>query len=307
MRYLFFPLKPDAKERVILKEFKGSIEERNFQKIEKTGPKNLKAILKKVVPESKWGLLPRSFDVVGDILILELPEELEKLEKSIAWNVKQAYPTIKVVAKKANKTTGVYRIRQIKVLQGENRTETVHKESGLKMHIDLNKAYFSPRLGSERLRISKQIKEDEDVLVMFAGVGPQALVIAKEHPSAMVWAIEINPDAVKMMKENIRINYLGDRVVPLLGDAEDIVPKLVQKFNRIIMILPHEDEKFLPLALTVAKKGCTLHMYAIAKEDEFEKLKKRLEAENPVKVKQVLKAGEYSPYVYRVCAEMEVI
>lgn len=304
LRYLLFPLTENAKTRKILSEFKGTIESRHLQPVEKRGPKSLKHALKGSIPADKLEHLRRSFDVVGDIAVLEIPPELEKLEKSIAWQVKQMFKNIKVVAKKADITTGTFRIRQIKVLQGEKRTDTVYVESGLRMHVDLNKAYFSPRLGSERLRISKQVGKDENVLVMFAGVGPQALVIAKQNPSSLVWAVELNSDAYDMMKKNIRINYLGDQITPVLGDVRKKVPELKVKFDRIVMILPHEDEQFLPLALSKAKKGAKIHMYAISKEEEFGDLKKRLESEQKVKVKHILKAGEYSPRVFRICVEM---
>ena len=123
----------------------------------------------------------------------------------------------------------------------------------------------------------------------------------------MLWNIELNPDAVALSKENVRINYLGDQITNLAGDVKKVVPKLNRKFDRIIMILPHEDEKYLTLALTSAKKGATIHMYAISKAEEFDQLKARLEKENNIKVKQVVKAGEYSPRVWRVCVDMTVL
>ncbi len=306
-RYLFFPLTEDANTKKILSKFKGTIENRNLQRIRRKGPPNLKEALKSIVPAGKAEFLRRSFDVVGDIAVLEIPQELKKLERSIAWNVKRVYPNINVVARRSEKTEGVYRIRKIIPLVGEKRTDTTHKESGLNMRVDLNKVYFSTRMGSERIRISKQVKKNENILIMFAGIGPQALVIAKQNPSALIKTIELNPEAVKLTKENIRINYLGDRVAPLKGDVRRVVPKIKEKFNRIIMILPHENEKYLNLALSVAKKGSTVHMYAFVKAEEFDNLKIRLEKEHKVKVKQLVKAGEYAPYVWRVCADMKVL
>ena len=268
-RYLLVPLKEVFSERKIKLRFKGSFEERHLQKVEHRGPKTLKDILNNIVPKDKIEFIHRSFDTVGDIAVLEIPPELKKLEKSIAWRLKQSHPNINVVAKKVGITSGKYRIRKIEVLAGEKRTETMHKEAGLKMYADLNKVYFSPRLGGERLRISKLIKSNEDVLVLFAGVGPQALVIAKQHPSSLVWAIELNPEAFKLMKKNIRVNYLGYQIIPIKGDVKTEIPKLKKKFDRIIMVLPHKDEKYLYQALSVAKTNAKIHMYAIAKEKEF--------------------------------------
>lgn len=306
-RYLLLPIKDGSSTRRILKEFKGTIESRNLSKVQFKGPPNLREALKKVVPNEKAEYLHRGFDIVGDIAILEISPELEKLEKSIAWTVKKIFPNIKVVAKKAGKTSGPYRIRKIKVLQGEKRTDAIHKESGVRIHVDLNKAYFSPRMGSDRIRISNEVGKNEKILVIFAGVGPQALVIAKQNPTAKVWAIEINPDAVELMNENIRINYLGPQIKALEGDVKTIVPTLKQKFERIVMIHPHAGSSYLNLALSVAKKGGKIHMYAFTESDKTNDLKKKIESEYKVRVDKVVKAGEYSPRITRVSVDMTML
>ena len=46
-----------------------------------------------------------------------------------------------------------YRTRQVTFIAGEEKYETLYKESGLLFKVNVGTAYFSPRLSTERLRI----------------------------------------------------------------------------------------------------------------------------------------------------------
>ena len=300
--FLLFPLK---KTRGIVKEFGGKIVDRNLRKVSKpvTG---LKEALGKILPSSLSGIFPRSFDQVGDIAVLEIPRGLGKYEKVIARTLGRINPRINVVAKRAEKYSGKYRLRPIAVLDGENRSETIHREAGVRLKVDLNTVYFSPRLGKERLRIAKLVGKKEKVLVMFSGIAPYGIVIAKKNPSAEVWNIEWNPKAVELAEENIKLNKLGKQVHSLGGDVRKIIPKLNIRCDRIIMVLPFDNEEFLKDALMVSKKGTIIHMYSILNETEIKKFKSKLEKKHPLKVFDVVKAGAYGPKMWRYCFEIKV-
>jgi len=310
-RYLLFPLTEKFDERLLLKKFPDAkIVERSLQKLEKKKG-SLKDLLKGVIPDKYIDKVVRSYDVVGDIAIIEIPKGLERLEKSIAWTLKRTYPNIKVVAKKAGKVGEIYRLRKLEILTGEKRTETIHKEHGVIIKVDLAKAYFSPRYSGERLRIAKQVKPNEKVLVMFAGIGPFALVIAKEQPKCKIWAIELNPDAYKFMEENIRINRMGHIIKPILGDVREVVPKLKEKFDRIIMVLPESGFEFLDLAFKAAAEKAVAHFYLFSREDELsekieeiKKIGKKLNRK--VKILRKVKAGAYAPRTQRWCIDFEI-
>ncbi len=311
LRYLLFALTENANVDELKKRFKGSLEQRNLPAIEKKGAKNLREVLAKIVPAEKLEEMNRSFDVIGDILVLEIPDSLEKLEPSIGWNLKRAYPNIKVVAKKGKKTEGEFRIRKVKILAGEQRTETLHREAGMTLKVDLNKVYFSSRMGSERLRVLQQIKNGENILVMFAGIGPYAILFAKDR-KVQVTAIELNPDAVKLMNENIRVNYVGDKIQVLEGDVHKVAPKLKEKFDRIVMPLPALAHEFLADALSVSKKGTIIHLYQFSHEKKVEEIKARAlklaaKAGRNIKILRVVQTGYYSPYVNRYCLDIEVL
>jgi tRNA (guanine37-N1)-methyltransferase len=308
-KYVLIPITDDAKKQKITSKFKGTIEVRNLVKIVKPD-RSLKDVLGKLLPDSQIDKINRGYEVIGDIALIEIPEEAEKLEKNIAWALKRLHKNVEVVAKKGKRVEGKYRLRKSKVLAGNNRTETTHLESGVKIKVDVNKSYFSSKMGSERLRISSQLKPQENILVMFSGVGPYGLVLAKKHPQVKIVMVEMNPSAHKYAKENVALNKLEKRLTLIKGDAKIEVPKLKQKFDRIIMVLPEKAHTFLPEALQVADSGATIHMYQFENEDNVKQraseLKSLIGKTRKVNSIKAVKAGAYSPKINRYCFDIKL-
>ncbi len=312
--YLILPISGSFDKHLLLKKFPGAkFEEKNLQKIP-PHQTDLKHLLKNLLTEEQISELVRSYDVVGDIAILEIPPKLDRLAVSIAWAFKRAFPYIKVVARKLGKVgsgSEEYRLRKYEILTGDKRLEAMYKEGGLAMHVDLEKAYFSPRSSHERERVAGLVKNGEQVLIMFAGIGPFALVIASKKPNAQITAIEINPDAFKFMEENIRLNRLGFAIDPFLGDVNDVLPKLGKKFDRIIMPFPEKSFDFLSLAIGYANKNCTIHFYAFVREDELEKTEEKIKKiaakeGRKAEILRVLKAGSYAPKTWRYVFDVKI-
>ncbi len=126
----------------------------------------------------------KSFDVIGDIAIIEVPAGMNA--KKVAKEILESNNGIKVVCKKASERKGEYRTRDLEVIAGEKRTTTTHTEHGCKFMMDVAKAYFSPRELSERQRIANLVKDGESVLVMFSGVRALPVIIAKKHDVKIV-------------------------------------------------------------------------------------------------------------------------
>lgn len=286
---------------------------------------DIKTALFEKLTESELKLLPRAFEIVGDIAILELPEELAKKKKTIAEGVLLVQKNVRVVLDKIGEVKGAFRVPKMEVLASKPRdfvgvpkkfmpkalTEAVHRESGCRYKIDVSKAYFSARLSGERERISSQVKGREKILCLFAGVGPFAILPAKRK-NVKVVAIEINPDAVNYMRENIEMNKVTDKVEALLGDVADVVPKVRGKFDRIIMPAPKNAADFLELALAKAKKGAVIHLYTFAPVEEIDalgdKIKARCKAaKKRVEILVVRKAGEIGAYNYRVAVDIKIL
>ncbi|MEM2900206.1 MAG: class I SAM-dependent methyltransferase family protein [Thermoplasmata archaeon] len=270
---IFFPVKDDS-ILTSLKEIDSSVFScvREFENIEKV-PRSYKEIVK--IPEGLKEILPTSFDVVGDIAINPLPDELISYREEIGKAILETKKSVKVVVLDHG-VKGQMRVRDIEVVAGERRTETVHTEYGIKLKLDISKVYFSPRLATERHRISK-LSFEERILDMFAGVGPFSIMLAKYSKPKVIFSIDINPDAIRYLKENIRLNRV-EKIVPIEGDAREVVRenKEIGKVDRVIMNLPHSAYEFLDVALDVSKKGTMIHYYEIMDRDNLERRKEEI-------------------------------
>lgn len=216
--------------------------------------------LKGILSKNEMQMLVNSFDIIGDIAIVEIPQALEKKEREIAKALVKVHKIVRVVAKKQGIMEGEYRTRKLKIIFGENRTETLYIENGVRMMLDIAKVYFSPRLSFERRRIAFQVKEGEKILALFAGVGPFPLAIAQKKKCKII-AIELNPIAVKYLKKNTELNKLSD-IHAICGDVRKIVPCDYPNYaDRILMPLPKGAEEFLDIAYKGAKNNAIVHFY----------------------------------------------
>jgi len=227
----------------------------------KKNPRSLKEALKDRLSASELSELVKSFDVVGDIAIIEIPGSLLKKKKLIAQSLMEANSHIRTVCRIKGKHEGKFRVRPVEIITGEKNTLTEHKEHGCRFRVRVGKMFFSPRLSHERERIAALIKKGEVVGAFFAGVGPFPIVFARHSPMKKAFAIELNPAAVKFLRENIELNKCAERVEPIFGDVRKVAPKLKGKCNRIVMPLPKGGEHFLDSAFIAAAPKCTVHFY----------------------------------------------
>ncbi|MBU1201649.1 MAG: hypothetical protein KJ583_07055 [Nanoarchaeota archaeon] len=249
--------------------------ETNF--IKKTKQKNWKELLKEKLSEEEYSKLITAYDVVGTIAILEIPPKLENKEKIIAETLLKTNKNIKTVLKKAGEHTGVFRTQKMNWLAGENTKETVHKENNVELRVDVEKTYFSTRLGTERKRITAQIKKDEHILVMFSGVAPYPLVFSKNTNAKNITGIEINKKAHELGEENIIINKAGN-VNLIKGDVKKLLPNI---YKQIIGL--KSNIKKQALNNRIKEKPLIYELYAteknIVENKELEKVIKLLKNE----------------------------
>jgi tRNA (guanine37-N1)-methyltransferase len=189
-------------------------------------------------------------------------------DPSAAGELLRSRPSLHTVLFPLSEVEGEYRTRRFEVLAGEPTTRTTCTEYGNRLVIDLSLAYFSARLSTERQRIAGLMEEDECVLDMFAGIGPFAIALARK--AALVVAVDLNPRAVQLMEENIRLNRVR-KVLPFLADASHIGAVLPWKFDRIIMNHPFGSLSFLPEAFRLCRPGGMIHCYVL-EESEGEAL-----------------------------------
>lgn len=222
-------------------------------------------LLTEFLSQDEIGKVRFSFDIIGDIAIIEVPEELEERGARIGEALMKAHRHIKAVYRKSSEVRGEERIREFVHLAGETRTLTFHKEHGCTFKVDISKAYFSPRLSYERQRILKFTGDGEVVVDMFAGVGPFAVLLAK-YRDVKVYAIDVNANAYELLIENIKLNKVRGKVVPLLGDSRALAPRGVA--SRVIMNLPMKASEYLRDAMDSVKSG-VIHFYALSREDDL--------------------------------------
>ena len=199
-------------------------------------------------------------DVVGDIAIVRLAELSAAEKRKAAKALLGELSNVKVVMEQEGGIEGEFRLRRLRHLAGERRTLAIHKENGCVFKVDVAKCYFSPRLSTERLKIARLVKPKERVLNMFAGVGPYSIPIAK-IAGARVTSCELNGYAAKLHIENNSLNKVQGLVDVITGDAADLPDSVRTKFDRVLMPLPSEANRFIPAALDLAKKGATIHYY----------------------------------------------
>lgn len=277
--------------------------------------KTIHEALEDKLPPYLLAFLPRAIDFVGDIAIIEIPPELEAYKTEIGNAVLQVYKNVQTVLAKAGAVKGEYRLREFNVIAGQVKTETIHREHGCQFYVNLAKAYFSPRLSHEHMRVASTVKEGEAVIDMFAGVGPFAILIAKTHVNVKVYAIDKNPDAVELLRKNVRLNRVNGKVHPIHGDARHVVEQQLRgTADRVIMNLPEKAIEFMETACKALKpQGGVVHFYSFVKGlGDLEDLKVRFVAEvekHGRTVKQILFSRfvrETAPYEWQAVLDAEI-
>jgi tRNA (guanine37-N1)-methyltransferase len=308
--------KPSENELAVLKEELPELQLTNMissekKQKEKTLPEHLVEELEPHLLAS----LPRALDIIGDIAIVEIPSVLESKKDLVGKAILKAHPNVRVVLGKVGAISGVYRLRDLDFISGEQRTTTLYKEYGCIYYVDVAKAYFSPRLSHEHKRVSELVQKEEIVADLFAGIGPFSILIAKTQKTSKVYSIDINPDAIELLKRNIRLNRLESRVFAIEGDAREIVnEKLSVSADRIIMNLPETAIEFVDVACNALKsRGGVIHFYSfvrlpetIEKEmrrfsDAVEKSGRRVEKFNCSKT-----IRETAPFEYQTVIDAQI-
>lgn len=222
----------------------------------------LKKALENVLTSEESNELISAFDQIGDIIIVRIPDSLLLKKKIIGEALLKEVKIAKSVFYQSSAVEGQFRTRELEILAGENKTETEYREFGCKFTIDVENAFFSPRLSTERDRISNLVNDDETVVNMFAGVGMFSIIMAKKK-KCLVYSIDINPIASKLCGKNISSNKLLGKVISINGEASKIIKeKLQNKSDRTLMLLPERSDEFLKDAIDTTKSGGIIHFYS---------------------------------------------
>jgi tRNA (guanine37-N1)-methyltransferase len=237
----------------------------------------LKNALAETLDERTIDKLVTSFDLFGEVIVIRIPQAVQAEQMHIAEALHTLYPKVRTIATVPPhaQTDDCYRTRDLTVIWGDPGLETTYCESGCRFKADLRQVFLSPRLSYERMRIAQQVAPGETVLNMFAGVGCFSILIAKLQPQATIYSVDVNPHAFAYMQENVALNRVEGRVIPIFGDAGDVAVELQGRVDRVLMPLPENAHAFLPAAVRALRvwggrededgKAGIIHYYAVAR------------------------------------------
>jgi len=284
--YILFPI---VNNQVLIDEITSLVDKKiSFEIISKEGIPNksykyssLQDALKGEIPDNYSEIIPKSYDIVGHIAIIEFDrfihmnnEVFNDYKLKIAKAISRVNKNVKTVYEKKSQIKGKYRLRELALLYGLDKSETIHKENGCIFKLDFKNTYFSPRLVFERRRVaSSEIQEDEIIIDMFAGVGTFSIQIAK-NKNVKIYAFDINPNAYEYLRKNVELNNLRADIFPNNINVKDLLKPhnqlgylLCHKANRIIMNLPEDSIKYIDVACFLMKEsGGILHFYQFSEK-----------------------------------------
>ena len=228
----------------------------------------LKKVLENVLSEKESEELFSAFDQVGTIIIVRIPESLLPKKKIIGETLLEQVKTARSVFYQSSSVEGDFRTRNLEIIAGEDNTVTEYKEFGCRFIVDVEKAFFSPRLSTERDRIANLVQDGEIVINMFGGVGMFSIIAAKRK-KCTVYNIDINPIAASLCEKNIGLNKLAGNIFSIQGDAAQIIEeRLKDKGDRVLMLLPERSDGFLSSAISATKSNGMIHYYSHIHADE---------------------------------------
>lgn len=270
----------------------------------------LRKKLETKLTEKELNLLPRSYQIVGRILLLKLKPELLKHRKLIGAAILELLPYLQTVCLQ-KRIFSIERKPNIEAIAGKKSFLSIHKENGCLFEIDVSKSMFSKGNKEEKMRLAKSVAQNETIVDMFAGIGYWTIPMAKLSKAKNIFAIDINPEAVKFLERNAFLNNMSEKIEILNGNCADFAGLLENTADRIIMGYLFETEKFLPAALKMAKNSCIIHFHRNVEMEKIEQLKKRISetAEKSgceIQVISVRKVKSYAPKIWHVVMDLKV-
>ncbi|MGQ9759213.1 MAG: class I SAM-dependent methyltransferase [Candidatus Methanomethylicaceae archaeon] len=269
--------------------------------------------LNKIFSEKELRKAITSIDIIGDLAVIKIPREWEYRKYEVGEALLSSLNGVNGVFRQTTPASMEYKVRGMEWLAGRSDTVTIHKEHGCSYKVDLSTVYFSPRLSYERLRIASLVKEGEILVNMFAGVGTFSIIAAVRGGAEKVFSIDKSPEAFKYMFENIIINNLSGKVIPILGDAKDVALDLEGMADRVLMPLPSLALQYLPYAIMCLRDSGWLHLYLHqqgktrreALNEGIEVLRKELEGNIRSIIGRVVRS--VGKRLYQIVLDVEVV
>ncbi len=221
----------------------------------------LKRLLADTLNDYELDSLISAFDQIGDIIIIRIPSSLYPKRMEIGNVLLNEIKVVNRVFCQITDIGGEYRTRSLELVAGQGDTTTTYKENGCTFEVDVERVFFTPRLSTERARISTMVQPNEKVLNMFGGAGMFSIQMAKDT-HCTVYNIDINPQATTLCIRNTQLNRLKGSVISITNDASDVCQSMPDTFDRIVMPLPERTDEFLKDAVSAIKDTGVIHYYS---------------------------------------------
>ncbi len=202
-----------------------------------------------------------AFDQIGSIIVIRIPPSLHSKRECIGRTLLDNIKIVDRVFCQISDVSGEYRVRNLELIAGSGDTKTTYKENGCVFSVDVEKAFFSPRLSTERARIADMVCDGEMIMNMFGGMGAYSVQIAKKSPCT-VYNVDVNPRATELCIESMRHNKIMGKVIPVTDDARHIASTMPDMADRTLMPLPERSDEFLDCAVRVTRNGGIIHYYS---------------------------------------------
>jgi tRNA (guanine37-N1)-methyltransferase len=267
----------------------GQVVEREFRPSSHKGPTRYRDLLPWAEEEKEQ--LPRAFDIVGDIVLIRLPSELEPRKEAVGEALLKFVPGARLVGLDHG-VHGPDRRRSVERIAGVGGWRTRHTENGVEFDVDVERAYFSPRLAREHARVAEEVRAGEGVYDLCCGVGPFSVTIAHLGRASRVTAVDANPDAIRLLKSTLSRHPFGDRVRPVEARLEEFLPTAAP-VERVILNLPHEGIKYLTSVARTVARGGHFYYYEVVPRAE-------LAGRGVALVSSLASIGKFAPVADRV-------
>ena len=211
------------------------------------------------LPEAVLDALPRRYERLGHVLVLPRLDVRPDDERLVAQAYAEAVGA-RTVLVRAGTVVGRERRPRLRHAWGDVQTETVVMQHGVRFRFDAARVMFSAGNLEERRRMGMLPTDGETVVDLFAGLGYLSLPIAVHRRPHLVYGCEVNSVTCSYLEENVELNEVEERFVPLLGDCRDVAPRGVA--DRVIMGYLHGTHGYLDVAFrTLRAEGGVVHFH----------------------------------------------
>lgn len=269
---------------------------------------SLKDRLMGVLSSDELKHVPSRWQILGDIIIVNIPRKIDNRKIVIAKALLGMYPRCKSVIQDFG-IKGQFREPNRKTIIGD-KVETINKEHGCLFKMDVTKIMYSKGNLPERKRMSK-VGSGEIVVDMFAGIGYFSIPMAVHAKPRQVIAIELNPVSFGYLCENIKLNHVENIIKPINGDCAEVTPQDVA--DRVIMGYVGVTHHYLEQGIRAIKKsGGVLHYHETTPESLlFDRPVTRIEdaartVGRRVEILDCRRIKKYSPGVWHVVVDAHV-